>query len=239
MNHAHEPDGINDALASQLRVALTAAGQLAERAARARQQAAQHAQAASEHHARQYASRLDAERALARAAVAPVHASQWWEHATLDDIAHAWETARSWQDIDPAAHDAAEHISQQLRDRYQLDTRDLRADPEAVRAALSQRERSDHDAQREHVDAAALLSTANHLDAAADRQRDAEISNRELAQRLEGVVDPETLDARVLAARNQARPASEAVTSPPERAPRARPTRGPSRGRAKDRSRGR
>jgi hypothetical protein len=251
----HEPDGINEALSGTLRVALTVAGQVAERMARAREQAARDARAASEHEARELQARLDAERAAARAALAPLTREEWWRHAAPNDIAQAWETAQAWRDLDPVAQQASERIHTEVHARYQLDTRDLRADLAAVRAALAaregaaaQRSRSDE----EETETVALLAGANRLDVAQDADRqdnrsaggDADhlteaASREDLARGLQGVADAETVEARVVAATNQARPAVEAVTAPPARAPRARPSRGSGRGRGKDRSRSR
>jgi hypothetical protein len=258
MNH-HEPDGINDALAGTLRVALTVAGQLAERMARAREQAARDARAASEHEAHELQVRLDAERAAARAALAAVGREEWWQRAEPDDIARAWETAQAWREHDPDARQAAERIHEEVRTRYGIDTHDLRADPGAVRAALAARdgahagaEHQSARAREEEAEATALLAGANRADAAQDANRDrpdgdrvaaadhlAEAADREnLAAALGGIADGEAVEARVVAATNQARPAAEAVTAPPRRTPRARPSRSAT-GRVKDRSRSR
>ncbi|MDQ3359699.1 MAG: hypothetical protein M3520_12955, partial [Actinomycetota bacterium] len=71
---ADESDGVDEAVEGVLRVGLTAAGpRMAEIIARAREQAAREAQAASEHEARELAERLTAERSAARAQLAPVH----------------------------------------------------------------------------------------------------------------------------------------------------------------------
>ncbi len=58
-----ESDGIEDALEGQLRVLITAAGQVAERVTRAREDALRRARAGSEHEARAVQSRLAAEQA--------------------------------------------------------------------------------------------------------------------------------------------------------------------------------
>ena len=57
-----EPDRIDEALTGALRVGLTVAGQVAERALRAREQAMREAQARSEQEARVLQARLDSER---------------------------------------------------------------------------------------------------------------------------------------------------------------------------------
>src|SRR3954453_2199771 len=122
MDHHQEPDGINEALAGALRISLTAAAHAAERLARSREQAARDARAAGEHEAHELQARLGAERAAARAALAPVAREAWWQRAGVDEIARAWETAQAWRDQDPDARQAAERIHEQLRDRYGIDT---------------------------------------------------------------------------------------------------------------------
>ena len=260
MDH-HEPDGINEALAGTLRVSLTVAGQLAERSARAREQAARDARAHSEQHARELQARLDAERAAARAALAPVAREEWWQRAEPDDIARAWETAQAWRELDPRstagrrAH--PRRAPRSLRHRHERSAR--RSRRRARRARGPRRAREGAGGQRaraigEEAEATALLAGANRAEAAqnADRDHDrpdserldagdhlAEAASREdLAAALEDVADSEAVEARVVAASNQARPAAEAVTAtPPPRAPRARRARGA--GRVKDRSRSR
>src|SRR4051795_1280621 len=118
MDHHQEPDGINEALTGALRVSLTAAAHVGEQLARSHEQAARDARAAGEHDARQLQARLDAERAAARAALAPVTREELWQRAEVDEIARAWETAQTWRELDPDAQRAAERIHDQLRDRY-------------------------------------------------------------------------------------------------------------------------
>src|SRR4051794_5358901 len=247
MEHHQEPDAINDALAGALRVSLTVAAHAAERIARTREQAARAARAAGEHEAQQLQARLYAERAAARAALAPVAREEWWQRADVDKIAHAWETAQAWREHDPDARQAAERIHDQLRDRYGIDTNDLRAEEGAVRAALAELEREAR-ARGENHETAALVAGAERADADQHARHDhappdgahhvTEPADRDiLAAALHGVADEETVDARVTAATNQAQPASEAITTPPQRAPRSRHARPAAR--IKDRSRSR
>src|SRR3954447_2611592 len=155
MDHQQQPDGINEALTGALRVSLTAAAHVAEQLARSREQAARNARAVGEHEARELQARMDAVRAAARASLAPVAREEWWQRADVDEIARAWETAQAWRELEPDARHAAEHIHDQLRERYGLDTSDLRADEGAVRVALVARERAR--ARDDEHEAAALL----------------------------------------------------------------------------------
>lgn len=240
-----ESDGVEESLHGGLRVGLTAAGYLAEHAARGREQAAREAQAVSEQQARELQARLDADRASARAALAPVERDEWWQRAQPDDIARAWETAQTWRQIDPDAQRVAARIGDEVRTRYGVDVDDLRADPAAVRDAVERREREEQQARRQRQEArqdeteAALLmaesSPAEHRHEPAQASTatahgrdhyDSAQRRENLASKLEGVADAEAIEARVVADSNQARPAREAVSTAPTKAPRARKTRG-------------
>ncbi|MBS0592048.1 MAG: hypothetical protein JSR84_01115 [Proteobacteria bacterium] len=136
MDH-NEPDGVNEALSGGLRVSLTVAAQIAERVAREREQQSRRAAVDGEQQARQFESRLDAERSAARAELAPVSRDEWWNSAGRAQIAGAWQTAQTWRDADPAAREAADRIHEELRRRYDIDTANLGADPAAVNDALA------------------------------------------------------------------------------------------------------
>ena len=242
---ADQPDEINETFESTARVAMTAAGLLAERMARARQQAQHDAQAASEQQARELQTRLDAERGAARASLAPVQRDEWWDNASAEDIGDAWQTANAWRDVDPEADGATGRIRDELRGRYAIDVDSLDADPEAVREALERRERAlavaveeRQRAQQEQQTAQLLLRDADRADAQQDPQRadvgrergedhyDTAEGRRDRAAGWEGVADDEAVEARVVADRNQGRPAHEAVAEAPKGTPTARRTRG-------------
>jgi hypothetical protein len=255
-------DGVNEAVGAALRVALTVAGRVAEQMARQREQSARAAQAASEQEARELQARMDAERSAARAALAPVAQGEWWDRAQSDEVAKAWETANAWSAVDPDAAAAVDRISSELRDRYDVDVDALRPDEAAVRDAVARRAEALREAagQRGHAgadeaEAAAVIALADQADRDAERveasasepadvaalDRDAEVladgadRHQVLAADLEGVADEEAVEARQVAAKNQARPPEEAVSAAGARAPKARrgrsgPGRAPERG---------
>src|SRR3954452_13893226 len=194
---ADEPDGIDEALEGMLRVGLPAAGRIAEVAARAREQAARQARQNSEAQTRELAARLSAERAAARAELAPVDRTDWWQSARVGDIARTWETAASWRALNPDAAQAAVRIRDEVRQRYGVDIDAPGADPDAVRAVLEQRglqpnevDEQSRIARRDQAEAAQLLAAADR----ADRNRPPEA-----ADALSRVADPETVSARMLA----------------------------------------
>ena len=247
----HEPDGVNETFQSAARVAITAGGLMAERMMRAREQARRDAQAQSEQHARELQSRIDGERAAARASLGPVGRDEWWDRAGAEEIGVAWETANAWRDVDRDAAATVDHMRDELRGRYAIDPDSLDADPGAVRDALERRERAlrlaneaRSEARREEAIAAPLLVSAGVADRdqdrdGADRDRDraddearaaalydSADARRDAAASLDGVVDDETIEARVVADTSQARPTEDAVARTPGRPPAARRSRG-------------
>ncbi|MBA3809771.1 MAG: hypothetical protein H0X28_15470 [Solirubrobacterales bacterium] len=235
---ADETDGINEAFAGGLQVALTVAGRLAENHAREREQQQRDAQAGSEQAARELQARLDAERSAARAAFAPVGRDEWWERAGAEEIGRAWEAANTWKDLDPDAARALDAMRDHLRERYGVDVDALRADPAAVRDALETHRQAAagqrDSASSEGLQAAALLAESDHADRTQDPTPAGEIGEqsagvydsaerrRELAASLEGLADEETVEARVLADTHEAQPAQEAVTAGTGTSPTAR-----------------
>jgi hypothetical protein len=73
-------------------------------------------------------AQLDGQRVAARAELAPVHESSWWDQAQVRDAARAYETAVTFRDIDQAARDAASRIRQELCDRCRVEVLETGAD---------------------------------------------------------------------------------------------------------------
>jgi hypothetical protein len=246
-----ESDGIEEAIEGMSRVGLTVAGRLGEQLARAREQALRRDQAAEEQQSRELQTRFDAERAAARAQVAPVMDNRWWDTASGRDVERVHEAATAWKDHDPAARSAAEVIRDQVQRRYGLDVDNLGADDTRVAAALAKAERDREQARQERsagrdetAQAAQLLAEADREDL--DRQNEAAEENQrpealheeagikydsaerrqELAASLEGVADREAVQARLSADQDQATAPSAAVANAPGRGPKARKTRG-------------
>ena len=135
-----QADGVFEEAEGNIRQQLMAAAQLARTAVRARQDAAQRATRRDLEEARRLQARLDAQRAAARAMLAPVHESSWWEQAQVRDVARAYETAVTFRHEDQAARDAESRIRQELRERYDVEVLETGADPAVVRATLVDRD---------------------------------------------------------------------------------------------------
>ena len=175
---AEETDGIEEAFEGQLRVLVTAAGQIAERLSRAREEAARRAQAVSEQAAREMQDRFEAERKTAQLEVSRVHTPEWWDRATPEQMAHTYQVARAWTREDPEAARAEQTMRNEFRSRYNLDVDKTDADPAAVSAAMqkAERDRADADAERhraatEAAEAQLLLNQADQEDRRADEVR--------------------------------------------------------------------
>jgi colicin import membrane protein len=247
----HESDGIEEAIEGISRVGLTVAGRLGEQLARTREQELRRAQAAEEQRARELQARFDAERAAARAQLAPVMDNRWWDTASGRDIERVHEAATAWKDHDPAARDAAEVIRNQVQRRYGLDVDNLGADEASVAQALAKAERDREQAEQERRAGRDETAQAVQLLAQADREErereqdvteenqppealreeavikhDSAERRQALAASLESVADREAVQARLSADQDQATPPTAAVTKAPGRNPKARKTRG-------------
>lgn len=170
-----QADGVFEEAEGNMRQALMAAAQLARTAVQARQDAAQRATRRDLEEARQLQAQLDAQRVAARAELAPVHESSWWDQAQVRDVARAYETAVTFRDEDQAARNAESRIRQELRERYDVEVSETGADPAVVRAALvdGDTQRADRDERqaqaRDAQELAALVVGAEVLEVSADR----------------------------------------------------------------------
>lgn len=134
-----ESDGVEEVFEGQLRVGLLVAGRVAEELSRMRERAAREAEARSVLAAREQQERVAAERTMARAALAPVGRDRWWDRAQASDIAAAWQTARTWEGVEPDARRAADTIRDEVRDRYGVDVDALGDRDDALERALTER----------------------------------------------------------------------------------------------------
>lgn len=217
---AEDNDGVDEVLEGTLRVALTAAGRLAEMAARDREQAARAAQSTSENEARQLQARLDAERSAARAQLAPVRQDSWWDKARTEDIAAAWQTAVTWQRLDPEAAAAVTVIRQQVQDRFSVDVATFRPDSSSVQAAPDEHGRAPvprrGQGAAEQAEAVTVLVADDRVrsaePAAAADAWDSTQRRTALGDRVATFADAEVAEARVLADTHQATPPTAATT---------------------------
>lgn len=190
-----ENDGVDEEIRAALQVAVTVAARMGEQASRAREQRSREAQANSTQHARQDEARLTAERDAARASLAPVHHSEWWDAAQTHDIAKAYETARAWADVDPEAARAQERIVTELRDRFGVD-----AGEGTVRDALGRAEQERTKGREDEQEAAALMLAADQSDHLAEDAADrAELTTATGAPEASASAEPEQSREEVLA----------------------------------------
>ena len=230
----HGDDGIDEALAGVMHVALTAAGRLGEQLARQREARLREAQASSEQAGRELQNRFNAEREAARAVVAPVYHEQWWDTAEPAEIERVYETARAWADHDPEAVRAEHAVTAQVKDRYGIDLTREAGDGRSVAKKIAEVEplRTKRTAQAgaDERRGAALLLGADAVDRAAERpaavearpfggyEREGKVSAPQSPGRGVdmggtpcGSVDAIAVETRVLADHSQAKPATEAT----------------------------
>ncbi|MEO5536027.1 MAG: hypothetical protein ABIR17_12960 [Pseudolysinimonas sp.] len=186
-------DGVLDEAEGNIRMMLMMAAQSARSAVQRRQDRTQQATRADLEQARFFQAQLDAERATARAELAVVHNSSWWDQANVRDVARVYETAVAWRDEDQPARDAESRIKQELRDRYDIDVNEWGADPSVVAARLEATERARGEqeeqeglATEERDVATGLALEAEFLELQADQVDEADSEDlRDLAAEVE------------------------------------------------------
>ena len=119
-------DEVGQEVGQNLRMALTIAMQMGEKFARLREDLARDAQARSAAQARELSARFDAERGAARATLQVVDRPEWWDRASVQDVARVAETAQAWKGQDPIAERAAAVVQREVMERYRVDTAVLR-----------------------------------------------------------------------------------------------------------------
>jgi len=177
-----ESDGMEEALAGTVRLAVTAGARLGSELARAREERLREQRRLDERDASRLAQRFEAEKQVAVAELSKVYRPDWWERADADRIGQAYATARAWA---PEAQEAAQgerKMREELLARYGIDVD--RVDPSGVsveverwRQRLPEQRRQEADRQRtaagaERVEAATLLEQAAREDRRADAARD-------------------------------------------------------------------
>lgn len=167
---AEDTDGVSETFDDSLRIALTISSQFAERITRLREQLSLQREASAQQEYRELEARFESERGAARASLAPVQNSEWWNTARPEDIAAAHETATVWRAQDDKAHEASERIRREVQERYGIDVEAPGARPEAVAAALRDAERDRAQARTERERAAQELTASQLLLASADRR---------------------------------------------------------------------
>lgn len=177
-----ESDGIEEAMEGQLRILVTAASQVGQMMTRLREEALRRAREHSIQEHRELQSRLDAERAAARAELSNVHQPDWWDRATPEQIGHSYQVARGWAGEDQEAARAEQRMRDELQSRYAIDVNNTGVDPSSVQQLVRlQLERAERDlanaaeernrAAAEEAEAARLMADANQAEQAAENAR--------------------------------------------------------------------
>ncbi len=245
-----EADGMDEAVDGAMRTGLMVAARIGEQLARMREEEQRNIAAAEEQRARQLQERFDAQRAAARAQLAPTARDDWWDKATPDMIEQAHQTATAWKAYDPEAARAAEHIREQVKARYGIDVNNTGADEASVSAALTRAQQARTEAENEKAKAAAArtdevvagaaVAGANRQDTAAQNAQDepaydSSERRQQLAESLEGKGDREAVNSRLLADKHQGVPATGAVAQKPSLAKTSKVTKQGGKGKTLER----
>lgn len=251
-----ESDGIEDVFEHHLQVAVQGAARMGEMIAYQRAGQARQAEATSVQEARELHARRAAEWQAARADLAATSRVEWWDRATVEDIAYHYQTASAWAPVEAEAGRYRDGMREQIRTRYGVDVEGA-----VDEAAIARRIKDELDRQAEIertrantevAEAAALMEHADRVDRAAEEHADRVQPHEaehlrddaglayDSAERRDALaeelrrkgVDGDAVEARVTADVGNAMPAAEAVrTKAPRRAPKA------AKGRAAGRSR--
>lgn len=153
-------EGVEDVVEGLLRQSTTAAAQLGEQLARARQQFMRRAQERSEQQNIEAQRTMAADRAAMRAVVSPASQDEWWNNAKPEQITHAHLLAEAWKDHDPEALAVSEKITAEVKERYGIDTADLQGDGAYLqdRLAVQQMAEQHQRVAKEHAEAMALVA---------------------------------------------------------------------------------
>lgn len=234
------PDGVTDEAEDKLRMGLMAAAQVARTASNTRRTLLEQATGRDLAEARQLQARLEADRATARAELAPVNEASWWDQTEVGDIARAYETAVTWRDDDEVARGAESRIRQELRERYNIEINETGADLATVREELGRAAARQSDpsverdeARREQNYTTGLLAESEIFEQETDREDergeaerfdealaleedanriwDSAIRREQHAERLSQFGEPEAAAAWKQADTDQARNPQEAV----------------------------
>jgi hypothetical protein len=225
-----EADGMDEAVDGAMRTGLMVASRIGEQLARMREEEQRNIAAAEEQPARQLQERFDAQRAAARAQLAPVAREDWWDKATPEMIERVHETATAWKAYDPGAAQASERIREQVLSRYGIDLNNTGVDEAAVSEALARAQQARSEAENERTKASAAradeavagaaVAGANREGRAAHKAQgepayDSPERRQQLAESLEGKGDREAVNSRLLADKHQGTPATAAVAQKP------------------------
>jgi len=237
-----ESDGIEDVFEHHLQVAVQGAARMGEMIAYQRAGQARQAEAGSVQEARELQARRAAEWQATRADLAATTRPDWWDRATVEDIAHIYQTATAWAPVEAEAGRYRDTMREQIRTRYGVDV-DGAVDETAVARRIKdeldrQAEIERTRANAEVAEAAALMEHADRVDRAAeerdDRAQQAEAERLrddaglvyDSAERRDALaeelrrkgVDGEAVEARITADVGHAKPAAEAVRTGVSRA---------------------
>lgn len=118
--HENVPDGAHDLNRSLTRTALALGGRLGEILARQRAEHQDQMLRAAAAERRRLQERFEAERAVMRTELAPVHQDRFWEAATPEQVGERYAQARHWEAFDDMARASRQRMEHEITTRYDL-----------------------------------------------------------------------------------------------------------------------
>ncbi|GAA1891891.1 hypothetical protein GCM10009715_41800 [Paeniglutamicibacter psychrophenolicus] len=134
---------VEDVVEGMLRQSLVAGSQLADQVVRARQQYMRNVEQRSEQAAVEAQRAFAADRAVMQSVIIPATRDDWWETARPEQITQAHLLAEAWKDHDPVALAAAEKISNEVQERYGIDTVIVQNDAAYMRNTIAVQQLND------------------------------------------------------------------------------------------------
>lgn len=262
MSEVDAADHVEDEVVGAMRTAAAAGAYAGVQLARARQERARRAQEEGAAAAKLNAQRVEAMWQESRSELQPVMDDAWWDRASVEDIAHAHQTASAWEGRDEVAPYAA-RIRDEVRDRYGVDLEEVRPEDASRTLNLREGDREHEGGQKDRAEAERLMKEADQAESAEQDAHATDDPNQEAkehdaghaadeharnlydsADRREALgedlthrgVPVEAVHSKVTADVGQGRSSTEAPAQSTGKAPQAKKGRNPMR-RNRDRSR--
>lgn len=122
---SEETDGLDAPMEQAFQHGMTLAGQLGTELSQTLQKFRERQAKADGAQAALMQAQFNAERTTALQALTATSNPKWWDAASRDEVAKAFEISTAWKDHTPEAAESDQHIRQEVAARYKIDTEAL------------------------------------------------------------------------------------------------------------------
>lgn len=133
------PDGVEDQVGEDLRLALLIAAHGAQRLMQTFTDKSRQREQENREATHRFQAELEAHKAMATAVTRDAGSERWWQESSPQQIAHAWGVARVWEGRDPELDSRAQALRDGLSDRYGISDPDLLTVRDLVAAQRGER----------------------------------------------------------------------------------------------------